>query len=105
VFPVTTSGGGNKRSEDAGMWSGKKPMDYHAEINTGSAARFFAALAPDDDDATAARLFYCAKASKRDRDEGLKKKEVVTLRDDLTEDERAYVISELVRLGFSLQPD
>ena len=54
-FPETQSGGGNKRSQDPGMWSGKKPLDYISEIDKGSAARFF----------------YCAKASKKDRDEGL----------------------------------
>jgi site-specific DNA-methyltransferase (adenine-specific) len=50
-FPVTVSGGGNKRSRDSGMWAGKKPFDDIREVDTGSAARFF----------------YCAKASKKDR--------------------------------------
>ena len=54
LFPVTTSGGGNKKSKNPGMWSGKKPKDWHDTVDSGSAARFF----------------YCAKASKADRDEG-----------------------------------
>jgi site-specific DNA-methyltransferase (adenine-specific) len=41
-----------------------------SEPSTGSAARFFAAVPPDAEDAEATRLIYCAKASKRDRDEG-----------------------------------
>ena len=57
LFPQTTSGGGNKRSRDSGMWAGKKPFDDIREVDTGSAARFF----------------YCAKASKADRDEGCDK--------------------------------
>jgi site-specific DNA-methyltransferase (adenine-specific) len=41
-------------------------------LDQGSAARFFKQVSPDAEDiATAQRLFYCAKASKRDRDEGL----------------------------------
>ena len=40
--------------------------------DTGSAARFFKQVAHDDEDlATMQRFMYCAKASKRDRDEGL----------------------------------
>lgn len=37
----------------------------------GSAARFFKSCPMDDEAAEVARLMYCAKASKRDRDEGL----------------------------------
>jgi len=42
-------------------------------LDTGSAARFFKAC-PDDDqeDIEARRLIYCAKASKSDRNEGVK---------------------------------
>jgi len=54
-FPETTSGGGNKASRNPGMWAWKKSLDDIREPDSGSAARFF----------------YCAKASKRDRDEGL----------------------------------
>jgi site-specific DNA-methyltransferase (adenine-specific) len=35
------SGGGNKRSNDPGMWTGKAPMDWHCESDTGGASRFF----------------------------------------------------------------
>ena len=54
-FPEVKSGGGNKRSKDSGMWSGKKPMDSHWESNGGSAARFF----------------YVPKASRFEREAGL----------------------------------
>lgn len=37
----------------------------------GSAARFFKQVGPEPEDLEAARFMYCAKASKRDRDEGL----------------------------------
>jgi site-specific DNA-methyltransferase (adenine-specific) len=41
-------------------------------LDQGSAARFFKQVSPDAEDiATAQRLFYCAKASRADRNEGL----------------------------------
>jgi site-specific DNA-methyltransferase (adenine-specific) len=59
AFPVTTSGSwsGQKTgrgSANSGDW-GKKDREFHWQGDSGSAARFF----------------YCAKASKADRDEGL----------------------------------
>jgi site-specific DNA-methyltransferase (adenine-specific) len=39
--------------------------------DTGSAARFFKQVKPEDEDFEAARLMYCAKASRSDRNEGL----------------------------------
>ena len=60
-FPMTTSGGGQKTvngpytSDRTWNVSTTPGNDKHFEIDTGSAARFF----------------YCAKASKSDRDEGL----------------------------------
>lgn len=39
--------------------------------DTGSAARFFKQVSPEAEDLEAARFFYCAKASKADRDAGL----------------------------------
>jgi site-specific DNA-methyltransferase (adenine-specific) len=58
AFPVTTSGSwsGQKTgrgSANSGDW-GKKDREFHWQGDSGSAARFF----------------YCAKASKADRDEG-----------------------------------
>lgn len=58
LFPQTTSGSWNgqatgRGSKHSGDW-GKKDREFHWQGDTGSAARFF----------------YCAKASKRDRDEG-----------------------------------
>jgi site-specific DNA-methyltransferase (adenine-specific) len=42
-------------------------------LDQGSAARFFKQVSPDAEDiATAQRLFYCAKASRADRNEGLR---------------------------------
>lgn len=58
-FPVTASGGGKRRPKDTARvnayQSGWPANEYEREGDTGSAARFF----------------YCAKASNRDRDEGL----------------------------------
>lgn len=47
----------------------------------------------------AARFFYCAKASKRDREEGLDTEVLVKLRDDLTPKKRASVLAELKKAG------
>ena len=75
-FPVTTSGGGNgvrSESENTAM-AGKnyaRVTTNGQPPSTGSAARFFHACPWDADDTEAARLIYVAKASKRDRDEGL----------------------------------
>jgi len=58
LFPQTTSGGGNKGSKPNPDWvfaGGWKQLDSDWKIDSGSAARFF----------------YCAKASKKDRNEGL----------------------------------
>ena len=49
------SGGGNKKSQDPGMWAGKKPQDWVCNSNSGGASRFF----------------YCAKASRSERNAGL----------------------------------
>lgn len=57
-FPVTTSGGGNKSGrKEKGVCYGKygAPDPDVRDIDTGSAARFF----------------YCAKTSRKDRNEGL----------------------------------
>lgn len=58
LFPMTTSGNWNgqktgRGSSHSGDW-GKKDREFYWQGDSGSAARFF----------------YCAKASKRDRDEG-----------------------------------
>ena len=75
-FPVTTSGGRDKASVAPSENRSMSGMNYPrqrgniSEASTGSAARFFQACAWDADDTEALRLIYCAKASKRDRDEG-----------------------------------
>ena len=58
-FPTTTSGGGDKH--------GKKPSTFCASTNWEA----FKGTSNGGDTGSAARFFYCAKASKRDRDEGL----------------------------------
>jgi len=74
-FPVTTSGGVSTTKSSCTFFTGLKaqPEKRHhvASGDTGSAARFFHACPWDADDTEAARLIYVAKASKRDRDEGL----------------------------------
>lgn len=59
------SGGGHAQQEKQRIVGGTK--------DSGSAARFFYAAPPDSDELpidSADPIFYCAKASKRDRDEG-----------------------------------
>lgn len=64
--------------------------------DTGSAARFFQQVKHDAEDAaTAQRLFYCAKASKRDREEGL---DASSVEYSLSEDAPEWVRSEVEKL-------
>ena len=56
LFPVTgPAKAGGKSGADPGMWSGKKQSERGGHNDNGGSA---------------ARFFYCAKASKADRDEG-----------------------------------
>ena len=79
-FPVTTSGkmkAGTVRAarEEPGSVCygtfGGRATDNDTPGDSGSAARFFKSCPIDDEDAEAARLYYCAKASKSDRNAGL----------------------------------
>lgn len=54
-------------------------------------------LAARGDVGSAARFFYCAKAGRKDRNEGLNS--FSTLRGDLTDEQRAYVMAELKAAG------
>jgi site-specific DNA-methyltransferase (adenine-specific) len=58
LFPVTTSGGGDKHGRKASLFC--ISTDWKAFKGTSSGG----------DTGSAARFFYCAKASKKDRDEG-----------------------------------
>ena len=70
LFPVTgASKQGGFSGKDPGMWQGKKQHKRGGH---------------DDNGGSAARFFYCAKASKSDRDEGcegLEERHVATLND------------------------
>jgi site-specific DNA-methyltransferase (adenine-specific) len=79
-FPQSEVSGSAKTGRPATRGDYDKPDHLFGAIgkhqgalhnDTGSAARFFAAVPADADDAEARRLIYCAKASKADRDEGL----------------------------------
>lgn len=59
LFPVTTSGGGDKH--------GRKPSTFCESTDW----ERFKGTSNGGDTGSAARFFYCAKASKSDRDEGL----------------------------------
>jgi hypothetical protein len=59
LFPVTTSGGGDKRQKKASTFNACV-AGRELPISTGIGG----------DSGSAARFFYCAKASKKDRDEG-----------------------------------
>jgi site-specific DNA-methyltransferase (adenine-specific) len=58
LFPVTTSGGGDKH--------GRKKSTFCASTDWEA----FKGTSSGGDTGSAARFFYCAKASKKDRDEG-----------------------------------
>ncbi len=59
LFPVTTSGGGDKRQKKASTFNAcVAGRELHISTGIGG------------DSGSAARFFYCAKASKKDRDEG-----------------------------------
>jgi hypothetical protein len=91
-FPVTTQASWRKAQPDRAYPDAifpqpEKDRGERGHNDTGSAARFF----------------YCAKASKRDRDEGLEGWEgKMQLRADLTTEQRAYVMAELKRCGVNL---
>jgi len=54
------------------------------------------------DSGSAARFFYCAKSSRSERNKGLEGLALVKMREDLTEEQKAYVIAELKAAGVSL---
>lgn len=68
--PARTLKRGQRANGDS--WGMQDEAGALRDAGTGSAARFFKQVSHDDEDlATAQRFMYCAKASKRDRDEGL----------------------------------
>ena len=78
VFPdaraacYATPSAERRLSQSQGVCYGKyAPHAGTGYSDTGSAARFFTKVTPEEEDlATAQRLFYCAKASKKDRNDG-----------------------------------
>jgi DNA modification methylase len=68
---VAPSGKPSAGLRAASGWGGYNSGVHYEDDNGGSAARFFQSCPLDREDIEARRLFYCAKASKRDRDEGL----------------------------------
>ena len=86
-FPNATAGGRIRtKTNDSAIFGGGHRPDMVGRVegygDTGSAARFF----------------YCAKASRAEREAGLEGARV-QLRTDLTAEQRAYVMVELERLG------
>jgi len=91
-FPETTSGNlapHHKRGKNTNTYgeSNGSPPSQNFGGDSGSAARFFKSISDTDpEDAETRRIFYCAKASKSDRDEGLEGfEEVYTLKEDCPE--------------------
>lgn len=77
MFPVSGSSSGKptnaKRQRNKGLCNSSPGEGVYAVDNygdSGSAARFFQSCPFDDEDIEEARLFYCGKATKRDRDQG-----------------------------------
>ena len=82
-FPVTKSGG-----------TGGGGKTFHGQIYTRPEKT------RDSDTGSAARFFYCAKSSRSDRNEGLDGLGGLSkLRDDLTDEQRQYVMRELQKEG------
>jgi len=74
LFPNTKAGTAIRHASGGNTFGGdrpKPPLDDMGYGDSGSAARFFKSCPLDDEDIEAQRLVYCAKASRRDRDEGL----------------------------------
>ena len=96
LFPVTKSRPGGttsaSRNSNFGMSDKHKPPNEYT-TDSGSAARFFKTCPPD-------RLFYCSKASKRERNAGCEEP-MYELRSDLTDEDQSYVMSELQKLGLA----
>ena len=104
-FPDSGNGSGNKiivkRERNKG-WCNSSPGEGVEAIDnygdSGSASRFFPSLPYDEEDC--ATIFYCAKTSRTDRNQGcddVEKKYV--LRSNITDQEKDYVMAELKRLG------
>ena len=70
-FPETKSGKMKAGVANHSHWQIRSFDNPETYGDSGSAARFFQSCPLDREDIEARRLFYCAKASKRDRDEGL----------------------------------
>lgn len=80
MFPVTTQNGyrtnpSQPNVDDAVTFKLSRTRGERGHNDTGSAARFFKACPPDD----AASLFYCAKASRSEREAGLDGMEARTI--------------------------
>jgi len=88
LFPVTTSNVRVSEDKDA-------PGATFSRGRTGTTPR------GHTDSGSAARFFYCAKASRSEREEGLDGGRV-KMRDDLTPEQREWVTAELVRCGVRL---
>lgn len=68
-FPETKSNGGG--ASKTAFWNNADDVRAIEKGDTGSAARFYQQCQWTQDDLEDALFYYCAKASKRDRDEGL----------------------------------
>jgi hypothetical protein len=78
---------------------GPKIPDQRFTGDSGSAARFFAQCPPDPTaHPEAARFHYCPKAGKRERMVGASEK-IFKMRNDLTDDEKDFVMAELKKIG------
>ena len=75
-------------------WNGPKDAPS-SHGDTGTAARFFFNVNRQIDEADP--VMYCAKTSRKERDAGLEG--MARLRNDLTDEERRYVIGELRQHG------
>ena len=83
LFPVTTSGGGDKHGRKASSFCAS--TDWKAFKGTSSGG----------DSGSAARFFYCAKASKKDRDEGLDSSRTVKHATGLCKEENMALVGSL----------
>ena len=90
-FPYTKTGSRKTQPQKEGSWNAvgiKFKMTYACEGSEGSASRYFKNCKYTEDDFydIPQRYFYCGKATKQDRDEGLNDFEEYILKEDTPEE-------------------
>lgn len=90
---------GNSYSNNSDIYGKYNPtISNSLHDDTGTPARYFTKCPADSEPA---RFRYCPKAPKSERNIGMSGEKTFRLRDDLTEDERIFVMAELEKIGLA----